>query len=258
MEPWSWRSAPTPQRLLLVTPIDNNASSFTATPWQLSSWLRSAKWKNICLRSECPEIKILSSGTRRVALVMMAAALIQRLDGWLESLTSNWNIYTTVLCVVIAGYSIYPLIFSTEADTHYFLLARQSSASRVRQAGETSVYRCPEIPHGYPLKSGLSVKDAGAPKWSMGRDGDLRDVWRRALAGQLDEHGKPKVQPGKVFTLLGKEEALETSFEKLSEELNAIGKHLKNHGSSRVAIYLPNSPQLLVSLFGKHLDMFSP
>lgn len=185
----------------------------------------------------------------------MAAALLHRIDLQLEKLTSSWNIYTTVLCLVIAGYVIYPLIFSIEADTHYFLLARQSSASRIRQAGETSIYRSPEIPHGYPLKSGLGVKDAGAPRWSMGRDGDLRDVWRRAVAGQTVEEGKPKIPPGKVFTLLGKEEVIENTFEKLSADLNAIGKNLKNHGVSRVAIYLPNSPEFLVGLFGKPSKM---
>ena len=107
-----------------------------------------------------------------------------------------------------------------------------------------------EVPYGYPLKTGLNVKDAGAPKWTSGKDGDLREVWKRAVSGPVDNDGKPTGEPGKVLTVLGKEEVVEHSFAKLSGEINAIGQHVKVHGEGRVAIYLPNSVELVVSLFG--------
>ena len=178
------------------------------------------------------------------------ATILQQLDHQLEKVVSNWSIVTTVLAVVLVTYLISPLFFSTEPDTHPFLLSRQSNASRVRQPGETAVYRSQDTPPGYPLRSGLNVKDPGAPKWSGGRDGDLRDVWRRAATGPPGQDGNPTGEVGKLYTILGKEDVLESTFQKLSAELNAVGKHLKAHGASWVAIYLSNSPELLVSLFG--------
>lgn len=100
------------------------------------------------------------------------------------------------------------------------------------------------------MKTGLNVKDPDAPKWTAGRDGDLRDVWRRAMAGPVGNDGKPTGKPGKVVSVLGKEEVIEFSLEKLTAELNAVGQHMQSHGGLRVAIYLPNSVELLVSLFG--------
>lgn len=95
------------------------------------------------------------------------------------------------------------------------------------------------------------MKDPGAPKWSGGKDGDLRDVWKRASTGPVDGDGKAEGETGKVLTVLGKEEVIENSFEKLTAEINAVGQHIRSREHSRVAIYLPNSVEFLVSLFGK-------
>ena len=185
------------------------------------------------------------------------ASLLNQLDQQLEQIISNWNLYSTILSIVLVSYLIYPLFSSTEPDTHPFLLARQATASRVRQPGETAIYRSPDRPYGYPLCSGLNVKSPGAPKWSSGKDGDLRDVWRQATAGQPGSSEQASKQVGKVYTLLGKEDTIEHSFEKLSAELNAIGKHLKARQSASVAIYLSNSPELLVVLFGMTASVLS-
>ena len=131
------------------------------------------------------------------------------------------------------------------------LLARQATASQVRQPGESAVFRSIETPQSYPLKSGLNVKDPGAPRWQSGKDGDLRDVWKRALSGPVDHDGKPTGGPGKVSSVLGKEQVVEHSFEKLTAEIIAVGQHIKNHGGSRMALYLPNSVELLVAFFGE-------
>ena len=177
-------------------------------------------------------------------------SILQQIDSQIEHVLADWNIYTTVICLIIAIYLIYPLFYYADPDIHPLLLARQSTASPVRQPGESSTFRSLEVPYGYPLRTGLNVKDPGAPKWTSGKDGDLRDVWKRAVSGPVDNDGKPTGEPGKVLTVLGKEEVVEHSFAKLSSEIIAIGQHVKVHGEGRVAIYLPNSVELVVSLFG--------
>lgn len=178
------------------------------------------------------------------------AAILQKVDSQLEQMLASWNIYTTLVSLVLVAYLIYPLVFYAEPDVHPLLLARQSAASHVRQPGESATFRSLDVPHGYPLRTGLNVKDPGAPKWSSGRDGDLRDVWKRAVSGPVENEGQPTGGAGKVFTVLGKQEVIEYSFEKLSGEIIAVGQHMRNHGGGRIAVYLPNSVELLVTLFG--------
>lgn len=184
-------------------------------------------------------------------------SLFQRLDSQLEHVLKGWDIYSTILILVLVTYLLYPLFFTPEPDTHPILLGRQSSASPVRQPGESATFRCLETPYGYPLKTGLNVKDPEAPKWTSGRDGDLRDVWKRAMSGPVGSDGKPTGKTGKVVSVLGKEEVIEYSFEKLTAELNAVGQHIQSYGGSRVAIYLPNSVEWLVTLFGMHPESLS-
>ena len=179
-----------------------------------------------------------------------STSILEQVDSQLEQILAGWNIYTTIICLIFGIYLIYPLFYYADPDIHPLLLARQSSASPVRQPGESSTFRSLETPYGYSLKTGLNVKEAGAPKWTSGKNGDLRDVWKRAVSGPVDNDGKPTGEPGKVLTVLGKEEVVEHSFAKLSGEINAIGQHVKVHGQGRVAIYLPNSVELVVALFG--------
>lgn len=176
---------------------------------------------------------------------------LQQLDSQLEQLFSTWSIYTTIICISLVAYLLYPVFFSPEPDTHPLLLARQAIASPVRQQGESAIFRSLEIPHGYPLRSGLNVKDPGAPKWSSGRDGDIRDVWKQAVSGPVDADGKSTGTPGRVLTILGKEEIIAFDFIKLTREINAFGKFVNNSAGSRVAIYLPNSAEFIVTFFSK-------
>ncbi|KAL8873188.1 MAG: hypothetical protein Q9174_001309 [Haloplaca sp. 1 TL-2023] len=185
-------------------------------------------------------------------------SLLQQLDSQLDQLFAGWNVYTTALAIGIASYLLYPLFFTKDPDTHPFLLARQSSPSYVRQPGESAVYRSLETPHSYPLKTGLNVKDSDAPRWAAGKDGDLRDVWKKAVQGPTSEDGKSTGEPGKIFTVLGKEETVEHKVEDVSREINAIGEYLSQHGASRVAIYVPNSLEFLVTLFASAFYGFTP
>ncbi|KAL9130262.1 MAG: hypothetical protein Q9217_001512 [Psora testacea] len=178
------------------------------------------------------------------------ANIWKQLDDQLAKGLADWNIYTTLLCVIVISYALYPAFFSPEPDVHPLLLARQSAPSRVRQPGESATFRSLDTPHSYPLRKGLNVKDPGQPKWTAGRDGDLRDIWNRAAGGPVDGDGKPTGQPsGNVSVVLGKEEVITYDFGKLTAEINAVGKHLQEHGGTRVGIYLANSIELLVTLF---------
>ena len=179
------------------------------------------------------------------------SSALQQLDAQIEQAIRGWNIYSTIISIVFICYLFYPLFFTPDPDVHPMLLARQATASQVRQPGESAIFRSLETPHSYPLKTGLNVKDPGAPRWSSGRDGDLRDVWKKALLEPVDADGKPNGAKGKISTVLGREEVIDHSFEKLTAEINAIGQHLTKHGGRRIAIYLPNSVELLVTLFGK-------
>lgn len=179
---------------------------------------------------------------------------LEQLDYQLEQLLSTWSIYTTIISVLLVAFLLYPVFFSPEPDTHPLLLARQANASHVRQSGESAIFRSLETPSGYALRSGLNVKDPGAPKWTSGRDGDIRDIWKQAVSGPVDADGKSTGTPGRVLTILGKEEIIAFDFIKLTREINAVGKFVNNIAGSNVAIYLPNSVEFLVTFFGKKLS----
>ncbi|KAL8824584.1 MAG: hypothetical protein Q9170_008111 [Blastenia crenularia] len=185
-------------------------------------------------------------------------SLMQQLDAQIEQLFAGWNIYTTILCLVIVTYLVYPIFFSPDPDTHPFLLARQSSPSFVRQPSESAIFRSLETPHGFPLKSGLNVKDPGAPRWASGQDGDLRDIWKKAVQGPTGDDGKSTAIPARIFTVLGKEGVHRHKVEDVTGEINAIGDYLSQHAASRVAVYLPNSIELLVTLFASAFYGFTP
>ncbi|OAL00123.1 hypothetical protein IQ06DRAFT_276692 [Phaeosphaeriaceae sp. SRC1lsM3a] len=184
--------------------------------------------------------------------------LLDQLDGGISALLEGWNIYTTVLTLGILGYLSWVIYDTADADTHPLLLARQAQASYVRQPGESAVFRSPETPHGYPLRTGLAVKPPGAPMYSAGKDGDLRDIWRRVTGEIPLERGATSSGTATIMTVLGKEGVSEHKVDTISKEIAVIGKHLKDHGAKRVAIYLPNSVEFLAALFAGAFYGFTP
>jgi len=145
-----------------------------------------------------------------------------------------------------------------DADTHPLLLARQAVAAYVRQPGESAIFRSPETPHGYGLRTGLAVKPPGAPAYTAGRDGDLRDVWRRVTGEIPLEKDGGTGKTGKIQTVFGKEKLTEHNIADITRDINIIGKHLKEHGANRVAIYLPNSVEFLATVFAASFYGFTP
>lgn len=177
-------------------------------------------------------------------------SILSQLDTQLDQLFAAWNIYSTVITLVLVALIAQFLFSRHEPDTHPLLLARQSSASHVRQPGESAIYRSLEVPHGYPLRTGLAVKDPGLPKWTPGRDGDLRDIWKQALRGAHGPDGQPTGEKGKIVKVMGREGVAEHHLDGLTRDINIIGQHLRQHEGGRVAIYLPNSVEFLVTFFG--------
>lgn len=187
--------------------------------------------------------------------------LLETLDQKIAAALSDWNLYTTLIAVSIVGFLAYPIVFPSEPDTHPLLLARQASAAPVRNKNESAVYRSPEIPHGYPLKTGLNVKQPDEPRWKTGKDGDLRDIWREILrGGSIGGDGK-KVPQGTIMSVFGKKEVQEHDLKRLCKEINVLGKFWKETGDGKVAIYLPNNIEYLVTIFGEYpapfLKLFS-
>lgn len=187
--------------------------------------------------------------------------LLETLDQKIAQTLADWSLSTTLITLAIALFLAYPILNPSEPDTHPLLLARQSSAAPIRNRNESAIYRSPEIPHGYPLKTGLNVKAEGAPRWQSGKDGDLRDVWREACKGGKtvkDAGGEGKEVPrGAIMSVFGKEEVVEHQYEQMSREINVLGKHLKEAGVSNVAIYMPNSLEYLLAVFGESCGLRS-
>lgn len=129
--------------------------------------------------------------------------ILESVDAGVTGLFGQWNGYSTGLMTLLVAVMTYRIMSWRDPDVHPMLLARQSVASMVRNEGESAVYRSQAAPHGMPLCSGLNVKDPGVSKWSRGRDGDLRDIWRRAASGG-DDGSK-----GRVLTVLGSEKVVQ-------------------------------------------------
>ncbi|EFY94204.2 AMP-binding enzyme [Metarhizium robertsii] len=167
--------------------------------------------------------------------------LLESLDSSITDLFGQWNGYSTALATTLVVLITYRIMSATEPDAHPLLLARQSMPSSVRKEGESAVYRSQSAPHGMALNAGLNVKDPGAPKFSRGRDGDLRDVWRKAVSGDAGARGR-------LLTVLGSENVIEHKMDDINRQINIIGRYIAEQGSIKVAIYLPNSIEHLITL----------
>lgn len=166
-----------------------------------------------------------------------------------DGLLSGWDVYTSViatLIVLVLGYSVF---FAKEPDTHPFILARQAIESPVRQQGESAVLRSLDAPVGFPLKSGLGVKDPDTPKWTSGRRGDLRDIWRTVVRGALNDDGTPSGKHGAIYTVLGRN-LIQHKIDDISQEINVIGQYIRDAKVQKAAICLSDSVELLTAIFG--------
>ncbi|KAH7396423.1 hypothetical protein BKA66DRAFT_409850 [Pyrenochaeta sp. MPI-SDFR-AT-0127] len=196
------------------------------------------------------------------------AGLLEQLDGTISELLAGWNVYSSLLSVAMLAFVGWVIVDTADADTHPLLLARQAQASYVRQAGESAVFRSPETPHGCtrsllpapanPLRTGLAVKPAGAPMYSAGKDGDLRDVWRRATGEIPLDKGASSSGTANIMTVFGKEGVSEHKIDQVTKDIAVIGKHLQQHGAKKVAVYMPNSVEFLAALFAGAFYGFTP
>ncbi|KAI1853782.1 hypothetical protein JX266_001766 [Neoarthrinium moseri] len=178
---------------------------------------------------------------------MGVGSVLNQLDAALSDLVGQWNGYSTGIATLLVLVISYSIMTRVDPDIHPMLLARQAQGSPVRQEGESPIYRGNAAPHGMPLNSGLNVKAPGASKWSQGRDGDLRDVWRRVVSGSPSEDG-PSAK-GRILTVYGREKVTEHKLSDITRAINLIGQHISQHGGNKVAIYLPNSVEFVATLF---------
>lgn len=137
-------------------------------------------------------------------------------DEMVAKVLSQWDLTSTALAGLLALFTAYLVLSQTQPDTHPMLLARQAQPSPVRQPGQSAVYRSHTSPHGLDLNHGLNVKDPGANNWGPGRNGDLRDVWRRVVQGKVDGDGQGKGVVGRIITVLGSEETIDHDLSKFS------------------------------------------
>ncbi|KAF9691368.1 hypothetical protein EKO04_010914 [Ascochyta lentis] len=184
--------------------------------------------------------------------------LLEQLDGALSDVFHGWNAYSTALLVALVALVAWIVASNADADTHPLLLARQAQASYVRQPRESAVFRSPETPHGYPLRTGLAVKPPGAPMYSAGKDGDLRHIWRRVTGDIPLDKKASSSGTATIMTVLGTEEVTEHDIAGISREMAIMGRHLQEHGAKRVAVYLPNSLDFLTVLFAGAFYGFTP
>lgn len=175
---------------------------------------------------------------------------LAKLDDFIAGIVADWSVYSTVIVTLIAVFVTYSLLSTNDPDVHPYLLARQATEAPVRQPGESAAFRNLETPHGFPLKTGLNVKDPNAPKWTGGRNGDLRDIWRAAVRGSSAEDGKAGGQRGKMYTVLGKN-VLEHNLDEITADINVIGKYIQEAKAKTVAVSLSDSVELLASIFGE-------
>ena len=131
--------------------------------------------------------------------------MMLKLDKTVTGIIGEWDIYSTAIAAILVTFFAYQVFTSRDPDAHPMLLARQAQASPVRQEGESAIFRSHSAPHGIPLNSGLNIKDPSDSKWARGRDGDLRDVWRRVVSGALDRDCKETGEFGGIMTVLGTE-----------------------------------------------------
>jgi hypothetical protein len=135
--------------------------------------------------------------------------LMLQLDMAITGILGEWNHYSTAIAAGIVSFLLYQMFTTRDPDAHPMLLSRQAQASPVRQPGESAVFRSQAAPHGIPLNSGLGVKDPGDSKWARGRDGDLRDIWRKVVTGVQDKEGNETGEHGRIMTVLGTENVVE-------------------------------------------------
>lgn len=102
------------------------------------------------------------------------------------------------------------------------------------------------------------MKPPGTPLYSAGKDGDLRDIWRRVIGEYPLEKGATSSGTAHIMTVHGKEDLTEHKIDEITKEISIVGTHLKERSAKKVAIYLPNSLEFLAALFAGAFYSFTP
>jgi hypothetical protein len=104
----------------------------------------------------------------------------------------------------------------------------------------------------------LGVRDKGAAKWSPGRQGDVRDVWRIAALGVVGEDGEHDGRKVGSFVVCTGTEVREVGMKEVTGWINAFGRWMKGKGKEekgKVVVALSNCVELLACVFGMFLTV---
>jgi len=181
--------------------------------------------------------------------------LLGELDIILLSLVSQADLLTSLLAVLIGLVVTYSLTWSRQPDVHPMILGRQSYVGRVRNINESPIYHSLDAPGGR-MRTGLGIRLAQDRPYAPARDGDLRHIWL-VVTGQAVfptaatrlVQNKPAGTKQTIFTISGLG-AVRHVPDDVTREISAVGCYLRKCGSNRVAVYLPNSVELLATVFG--------
>ena len=135
-----------------------------------------------------------------------------------------------VLIVLLLGSAL----LEGEPDIHPFILHNQANIHRVRNEGESAIYRHRDHPEGFPVLNGLSVRKGNAPP----TPGTLIDIW------EMGRKNNAKIATVEAKTL--KTQLTST----LESQIYNLGQKLSQtlDKKSVLCIVLPNGTDLLVSI----------
>jgi hypothetical protein len=94
------------------------------------------------------------------------------------------------------------------------------------------------------------VRDKGAAKWSPGRQGDVRDVWRTAALGGVGEDGEHDGSKVGRFVVCHGKEGREVRMAEVTGWINAFGTWTKERKGVKVVVALSNCVEMLACVFG--------
>lgn len=174
---------------------------------------------------------------------------LAQLDSLVSGFFAGWDAWSTLIMTLIVVVLAYSFFFTGDEDIHPYFLARQASESPVRRENESATYRNLDTPHGYPLRRGLDIKAADAPKWTSGRSGDLRDIWL-AFANRQAAGAAGGSNRSEIYTVLGRFVKAH-SVEDITRQIDLVGKQLTGdlRGETVVAC-LSSSIELVALVFG--------
>ncbi|OUM54523.1 hypothetical protein BVG19_g3928 [[Candida] boidinii] len=117
---------------------------------------------------------------------------------------------TILIASLVLIYLSLPYLKNNLTDVDILALLNQSSTSHTRKLGETTIYRSIDVPHGFPLTTGLRIRSG----YNL-RDGNLKDIWYNCIIDLKESNNNNNNNIKSVNFLNDKNESI--SFLKLNK-----------------------------------------